>query len=64
MWRRGLLLTLFAIVLLPLVYQFVPPGDWDPLPPGYRGRTAAWVSVEWSMEARTRDEIETAFGPH
>jgi len=63
MWRRGILVCLIAPLLVFLGFQFAPPPAWDALPTDYTGRTAGWVSVEWTMEAHTSEEIETWFAP-
>ena len=64
MWRRRILVTLCILVILFLGVMFAPPPAWAPLPAGYTGRTAAWVSVDWSMSPHTRDEIQTHFAPY
>lgn len=64
MWRRGILLMISVILLLFLGHQFAPPPAWEVLPPNYAGRTAAWVSIDWSLSPHTPDEIQAAFAPH
>jgi hypothetical protein len=64
MWRRRILVTISLLLLLFLGYQFAPPPAWDALPAGYTGRTAAWVSIEWSIEAHTPEQIQAAFAPY
>lgn len=60
MWRRVLAILCLG-VLVVVIILFAPPPAWEALPVGYSGRTAGWVSVEWSMQPHTPDEIAHHF---